>query len=40
MNGVCVKWIGWMDMENLVGKAKLLFDEERAKVRQSCMGAV
>ena len=37
MNGVCVKWIGWMDLDSLVGKAKLLFDEERAKVSESCM---
>jgi hypothetical protein len=34
MNGVCVKWVGWVDMETLNGKAKLLFDEEQAKVRR------
>lgn len=33
MNGVCVKWVGWIDLETLNGKAKLLFDEEQAKVR-------
>ena len=32
MNGVCVKWVGWMDLETLNGKAQLLFDEEQAKV--------
>ena len=32
MNGVCVKWVGWIDLESLTGKAKLLFDEETAKV--------
>ena len=34
MNGVCVKWEGWIDLETLSGKAKLLFDEEQAKVRR------
>ena len=32
MNGVCVKWIGWVDLEALSGKARLAFDEEHAKV--------
>ena len=32
MNGVCVKWEGWIDLETLCGKARLLFDEEQAKV--------
>ena len=32
MNGVCVRWVGWMDLETLNGKAQLLFDEEQAKV--------
>lgn len=32
MNGVCVKWIGWIDLEQLTGKARLIFDEEQAKV--------
>ena len=32
MNGVCVKWVGWIDLETLNGKAKLLYDEEQAKV--------
>lgn len=37
MNGVCVKWVGWIDLETLNGKAKLLFDEEQAKVNVSCI---
>ena len=32
MNGVCVRWVGWIDLETLSGKAKLMFDEEQAKV--------
>lgn len=32
MNGVCVKWIGWVDLETLTGKAKLVFDDQNAKV--------
>lgn len=32
MNGVCVKWKGWIDLEALTGKARLLFDEDKAKV--------
>ena len=35
MNGVCVKWIGWLDLESLTGKARLLFDEETAKVTKN-----
>ena len=31
-NGVCVEWIGYMDLETLNGKAKLAFNEEMAKV--------
>ena len=34
MNGVCVKWVGWIDLETLNGKARLLYDEEQAKVRR------
>ena len=33
MNGVCVKWVGWIDLDSLGGKAKLMFDEEKAKVK-------
>ena len=32
MNGVCIKWVGWVDLDMLTGKARLLFDEEQAKV--------
>ena len=32
MNGVCVKWLGWVDLETLSGKARLIFDEDQAKV--------
>ena len=31
-NGVCVKWVGSMDLESLTGKARLVFNEEMAKV--------
>lgn len=32
MNGVCIKWVGWIDLETLTGKARLVFDEEQAVV--------
>lgn len=32
MNGVCVRWVGWIDLEQLTGKARLVYDEEQAKV--------
>ena len=35
MNGVCVQWVGWIDLETLNGKARLVYDEEQAKVSQS-----
>lgn len=35
MNGVCVKWVGWMDLEQLTGKARLIYDEDMAKVSSS-----
>lgn len=31
LNGVCVKWIGYIDLETLNGKATLSFDGEQAK---------
>ena len=34
MNGVCVQWVGWIDLETLNGKARLVYDEEQAKVSQ------
>lgn len=32
MNGVCVRWRGWIDLERLDGVGCLEFDEERAMV--------
>jgi len=32
LNGVCVWWVGWIDLEQLQGKARLIYDEEQAKV--------
>ena len=32
LNGVCVKWIGWIDLHTLNGKAKLVYDAENAAV--------
>ena len=32
LNGVCVRWIGYIDIETLEGQAKLEFDEEQAEV--------
>ncbi|XP_041379771.1 LOW QUALITY PROTEIN: protein brother-like [Gigantopelta aegis] len=40
MNGVCVKWIGWIDLETLSGKAKLLFDDHNAKIEDEIMRQV
>lgn len=34
-NGVCVNWVGWIDLETLNGKARLAYNEEMAKVRIS-----
>lgn len=31
-NGVCVNWVGWIDLETLSGKARLAYNEEMAKV--------
>lgn len=35
MNGVCVCWRGWVDLERLDGVGCLEFDEERAAVSVS-----
>lgn len=35
MNGVCVCWRGWVDLERLDGVGCLEFDEERAAVRKN-----
>ena len=32
LNGVCVKWVGWVDLHTLNGKAKLVYDVENATV--------
>ena len=32
LNGVCVKWNGWVDLHTLNGKAKLVYDAETAAV--------
>ena len=34
LNGVCVIWKGWIDLQRLDGMGCLEFDEERAQVRQ------
>lgn len=33
LNGVCVIWKGWIDLQRLDGMGCLEFDEERAQVR-------
>uniref|UniRef100_A0A8D2MXP4 Core-binding factor subunit beta n=1 Tax=Zonotrichia albicollis TaxID=44394 RepID=A0A8D2MXP4_ZONAL len=38
LNGVCVIWKGWIDLQRLDGMGCLEFDEERAQVRQSALG--
>lgn len=39
LNGVCVKWVGWIDLDSLAGKARLVFDEDQAKVSPHlCVG--
>ncbi|KAG8226964.1 hypothetical protein J437_LFUL009515 [Ladona fulva] len=32
MNGVCVRWRGWVDLERLDGVGCLEFDEEKAQI--------
>jgi hypothetical protein len=32
MNGVCVRWKGWLDLERLDGVGCLEYDEEAAQV--------
>lgn len=36
LNGVCVKWVGYIDLESLSGKATLAFDSDQAKVVLHC----
>lgn len=35
VNGVCVRWRGWVDLERLDGLGRIEFDEEAAKVSDS-----
>lgn len=32
MNGVCVVWKGWLDLQRLDGAGYLEFDEDKARV--------
>ena len=32
MNGVCVRWRGWIDLERLDGVGCLEYDEDKAQV--------
>lgn len=34
MNGVCVVWKGWLDLQRLDGAGYLEFDEDKAQVSQ------
>lgn len=35
MNGVCVRWRGWIDLERLDGVGCLEFDEDKALVSKN-----
>jgi hypothetical protein len=35
MNGVCVRWRGWIDLERLDGVGCLEYDEDKAQVMNS-----
>ncbi|CAH0389053.1 unnamed protein product [Bemisia tabaci] len=37
MNGVCVRWKGWVDLERLDGVGCLEFDEEKAMIENSLL---
>ncbi|XP_049800454.1 protein big brother isoform X1 [Schistocerca nitens] len=37
MNGVCVRWRGWIDLERLDGVGCLEYDEERAQLEDSML---
>lgn len=37
MNGVCVRWRGWMDIERLDGVGCLEYDEDRARLEDALM---
>ena len=34
INGVCVRWKGWIDAERLEGVGRIEFDEDMARVRK------
>jgi hypothetical protein len=37
MNGVCVQWKGWIDLQRLDGTGSLEFDDDRARVEDSLL---
>ncbi|KAI8427812.1 hypothetical protein MSG28_002208 [Choristoneura fumiferana] len=37
MNGVCVRWRGWIDLERLDGAGCLELDEERAGIEDAAL---
>lgn len=37
LNGVCVRWKGWLDMETLTGVGCVEFDSERAEVHNNVL---
>ncbi|XP_003746153.1 protein big brother [Galendromus occidentalis] len=39
MNGVCVRWRGWIDLQKLEGTGCLEFDEEKAKIEDEILKA-
>ena len=37
LNGVCVRWQGWIDLQKLEGMGNLEFDVDTAKIEESLM---
>ncbi|KAL0274324.1 UNVERIFIED_CONTAM: hypothetical protein PYX00_006775 [Menopon gallinae] len=37
MNGVCVRWRGWIDLERLDGVGCLEYDEDKAQIEDSML---
>ena len=37
MNGVCVRWRGWLDLERLDGVGCLEYDEERGQLEDAVL---
>ena len=37
MNGVCVRWRGWLDLERLDGVGCLEYDEERGQLEDAIL---